>query len=842
MNAGLHRKLTLISASAGFGKTTLAVQWLAGCERPAAWLSLDEGDNDPARFLAYFVAALRTVAPDIGESALSLLSAPQPPPTEAIMTSLINEISAVPPFILVLDDYHAIEAEPVRKAVQLLVERLPPRLHLAVATRSDPDFPLAKLRARDQLTELRGADLRFSASETSLFLHQAMALSLSPESVALLEARTEGWAAGLQLAALSARERPDADGFVRDFTGNHSHVVDYLIEEVLQRQPARIQRFLLRTSVLERMCGPLCDAVLGRKEPAEEADGQTILRELERANLFVVPLDDERRWYRYHHLFADLLRRRLRQSGGEAECHLLASLWHEGDGSELEAFRHAAAAGDIDRAARLVEGSGMPLLFRGATVPVLHWLQSLPEPELRARPALGVMYASALLSAGRMEDVEPMLQAAESDLPAESSGERDPNLIGHIASIRAALAVARHQADEIMAQSRLALKHLDPGNLPARTATTWALGYASQLLGNLSAAERAYAEALAISEKIGHVIIGVMSAIGLGNVQEQANRLELAAATYRGVLRRVGDAPLPAVCEAHLGLARISYQWNELDQAWRYWQASARLAPLLEGTDRTLACELFRFRLRLAEGDATGAAAALAQAEQLASRHGFAHRLPEIAAAQAELLLKEGDTKAAAELAQAHELPLCQARVSLARGDWRAALADLEPLRRRAAESEREADRLEATIVEALARHAAGDGETAAARLQEALRMVGPGRFVRIFVDEGEPMKRLLSEAYERGMNRSEVARLLAAFPPGQPSGRPNVQPLIEPLSDRELEVLRLVAQGLSNQEIAERLYLALSSVKGHNRNIFGKLQVQRRTEAVARARELGLL
>jgi len=837
LDAGLSRKLTLISASAGFGKTTLAGQWLAGCGRPAAWLSLDEGDNDPARFLAYLVAALRTVAPNIGESVLGVLQSPQLPPIEAVMTPLINEMSALAtPFILVLDDYHAIESEPIHKAILFLLDHLPPGWHLVVATRKDPSFPLSKLRVRDQLTELRVSDLRFNHAEASLFLNRAMDLDLSPESVALLEARTEGWIAALQLAAISARGRQDADGFVRDFTGNHPHVVDYLIEEVLQRQPENVQKFLLGTSVLERMCGSLCDAVLGRKEG--EPAGQTVLRSLEQANLFVVPLDDERRWYRYHHLFAELLQRRLRQVGGEAELHGRASVWYEEEGFELEAFRHAAAAGDVDRAERLIEGRGMPLLFRGAAVPVLDWLKSLPEPELSARPGLGVMYASAMLFVGRLADVEARLQSAEAALQLTEPDDRGRDLIGHIASIRATIAVAMHQADVIMEQSRRALDHLHPDNLPVRTATTWALGYAYQLLGDRAASGRAYAEALAVSEKIGHYIVAVMSGIGLGSVQEEANRLELAEVTYRGVLQKAGDAPLPAFCEAHLGLARIGYQRNELDAAWRHWQASARFAPLLESTDRALACELFLFRLKLAQGDEAGASAALAKAELLAGQHGFSHRLSEIAAARAELSLREGDLKAAAESARSHELPLWQARVCLAQGDWPAAAALLEPLRLRMKELGWEDERLRATVVEALARAGAGDGELAMSLLRDALAMAEPGGFVRIFVDEGEAMKRLLSEAQKRGIKRGYVAKLLAAFP----SDIPKAQPLIEPLSERELEVLRLVAQGLSNQEISERLFLALSSVKGHNRNIFDKLQVQRRTEAVARARELGLL
>ena len=404
LNEGLHRKLTLISAPAGFGKTTLLSEWVASsCSRPAAWLSLDEGDNDPTRFLAYLVAALQTIAPNIGEGVLGALQSPQPPPTESILTALLNEVTTIPDdLVLVLDDYHVIDARAVDDALDFLLEHLPPRMHLVIATREDPNLPLARLRARGQLTELRAADLRFTPSEAAEFLDQVMGLNLSAEEIAALETRTEGWIAGLQLAALSMRGREDVPGFIKTFTGSHHFVLDYLVEEVLQQQPESVQTFLLRTSILDRLCGPLCDAVLLDLS----ASGQETLEYLEHANLFLVPLDNERRWYRYHHLFAELLRQRLHQSAASstgderesvAELHIRASVWCEDNGLEVEAFQHAAAADDVERAARLVEGGGMPLHFRGAVAPVLSWLESLPTTELDAMPSLWVMYASAML-------------------------------------------------------------------------------------------------------------------------------------------------------------------------------------------------------------------------------------------------------------------------------------------------------------------------------------------------------------------------------------------------------------------------------------------------------------
>src|SRR5713101_1401796 len=397
---------------AGFGKTTLVSAWVAGCDRQVAWLSLDKGDNDPTRFLTYLVAALQTIAANVGEGVLGMLQSPQPPPLEAILTALLNNLATIRHhFVLVLDDYHMIDAKPVDQALTFLLDHLPPHMHLVIATRENPPLPLVRLRVRDHLTELRVTDLRFTPSEATAFLNQMMGLGLSAEDIALLSRRTEGWIAGLQLAAISLQGQQDATSFIVSFTGSHHFVLDYLLEEVLQQQSERVQTFLLRTSILDRFCGSLCDAVL--MDPS--VSGQESLEYLEHANLFIVPLDNERRWYRYHHLFADLLRLRLHQSIASSpaeaqsqvnELHLRASLWYEDHDLEIEAFQHAVAAHDVERAARLVEGKGMPLHFRGAVTPVLHWLESLPKTALNARPSLWVMYASALTMTGILSGVE----------------------------------------------------------------------------------------------------------------------------------------------------------------------------------------------------------------------------------------------------------------------------------------------------------------------------------------------------------------------------------------------------------------------------------------------------
>src|SRR5216684_6619025 len=852
LNEGLHRKLILISAPAGFGKTTLVSEWVAGCERPTAWLSLDEGDNDPTRFLTYLVAALQTIAATIGEGVSGVLHSPQPPPTESILTALLNDITTISGhFVLVLDDYHVIDAKAIDHALTYLVEHLPPQMHLVIATREDPQLPLARLRARGHLTELRVTDLRFTPSEAAEFLTQGMGLNLSAEDITALEARTEGWIAGLQLAAISLQGQEDATGFITSFTGSHHFVLDYLLEEVLQQQSERVQTFLLRTSILDRLCGPLCDAVL----LDATASGQETLEYLEHANLFIVPLDNERRWYRYHHLFADLLRQRLQQStdsstgdevGDVTELHSRASLWYEDHGLSIEAFHHAAAANDVARAERLIEGEGMPLHFRGAGAPVLNWLESLPRTVLDARPSLWVTYASTLLFGGQYTAVEQKLQAAEAALHGTEPDDRTQDLVGRIASMRATLAVMQHDGATIITQSRRALEYLHEGNLPVRTATTWTLGYAYQLQGDRAAASQAYTEVISIGKSFGESIYTLAATINLGQLQEADNQLYLAAESYRRSLQLAGDPPQRMACEAHLGLARVFYEWNDLEAAGQHEQQSAQLARQII-VDTFAAYGVFVARLKLAQGDVSGAAAVLDEAEAFVRRHRFVFRMPDVAAARVLLLLHQGHLAAAAHVAHLHDLPISQARVHLAQGDTSAALAVLLPWRRQVEAKGWADERLKVMVLQAVALQAHGDKDQAVHLLCDALALAALGGFIRLFVDEGLPMAHLLSEAAAIGRMPDYIGKVLAvceaeAQQSEDASYRPPAQPLIEPLSPRELEVLHLMAQGLSNQEMSERLFLALDTVKGHNRNIFGKLHVQRRTEAVARARELGLL
>jgi LuxR family transcriptional regulator, maltose regulon positive regulatory protein len=786
---------------------------------------------------------------------LGALYSPQPPPPEALLTALLNEMSTITDsFVLVLDDYHVIEAHAVDQALTYLVEHLPPQMHLVIATREDPPLPLARLRARGHLTEVRAADLRFTQSEAAAFLTQVMGLPLSVEDIAALERRTEGWIAGLHLAALSLQGQPDTTGFIASFTGSHHFVLDYLVAEVLAQQSARIQTFLLRTSILDRLCGPLCDAVV--LDPS--VSGQATLEYLERANLFLVPLDNERRWYRYHQLFADLLRQRLHQSTATSpgdtqnlvhELHVRASQWHEEHGLAMEAFQHAVAAQDVERAARLMEGKGMPLHVRGAVTPVLHWLESLPASVLDARPSLWVRSASLLLVTGQTTGVEEKLQAAEAALQGAEPDDTTRDLVGQIAAARATLALTRYQAAPMLAQSRRALEYLRPNRQASRATAHWTMGFAYWTQGDRARARLAYTEAIALSQAAGHIFTTILATIGLGNIQEADNQLYLAAETYQRALRLAGEPPLPVACEAHLGLARVFYEWNDLDEASQHGRQSLQLARQYDRViDRFVLCEVLLARLNLAQGDVAGAAARLSEAGQSARQQHFVDRLPDVAAAHVLLLLRQGHLVAAAHLAQAHELPLSQARVSLAQGDPSAALAVLSSWRQQVEARGWQDERLKVLVLQAVAFEAQDEQDQALHLLCDALALAAPGSFIRLFVDEGRPMAHLLSQAAARGVMPDYLGKLLAACEAevqqheDTSSLPPPAQPLLEPLCRRELEVLHLMAQGRSNQEISEQLFLALDTVKGHNRKIFGKLQVQRRTEAVARARTLGLV
>lgn len=855
LDEGSERALTLVSAPAGFGKTTAITTWVAGCGRPVAWLSLDAGDRDPARFMAHLIAALQTIQPQIGHSVLPALLSPQPPLMDAILTVVLNDIAAVPErFILVLDDYHLVDTRTVDDAVTFLLTHLPPHMHLVISTREDPQLPLARFRARGQMTELRATDLRFTPAEAAAFLNDVMGLRLDAADVSALESRTEGWITGLQLAAISMRGLDDAAGFIASFTGSHRFVLDYLVEDVLHQQPGPVQAFLLRTSILDQLCGPLCDAVVD--DPT--TPGRETLEYLERVNLFLVPLDNERRWYRYHHLFAELLRQRLQQSLAGTDSadvhayHARASTWFEAHGHEIEAFQHAAAAQDIERAQRLIAGQGVPLFVRGGTTQVLEWLESLPTSVLNARPALWVTWATVLLVAGYITRVEPTFQAAEAALQAMPSEDAAQQLRARMAGPRAIVALMVEDAsqfDEIIAESHRTLEAMPAGDLRERAATGWKLGLAYQLQGKRQAARLAFVDAIAASEASGNTHINILATTSMGKLLESDSQPHLADEHYRRALSLVGDPPRPLACEAHLGLARLAYEWNDLDAAHLHAQHSVSLARQIDIAS-FVSSEVMLARLQLTFGDVGGAIAALARTEQAARERALLFRLPAVATMQILARVRHGDLAEAARLAQAYDLPVGLARVHLAAGHAPAALSVLAEWRTQVEASGWPDELLSVLVVQAVAHSAHGDPDAALRVLTEALTLAEPGGLIRLFIDEGDAMTRLLSQARAEGIRAAYVGQLLAACAADEsarthtatPPADRGAQRLVEPLSARELEVLGLIAQGLSNREIGERLFLAVDTVKGHNRAIFSKLQVARRTEAVARARGLNLV
>jgi LuxR family transcriptional regulator, maltose regulon positive regulatory protein len=883
LNEGLHHKLALISAPAGFGKTTLVSEWVAGCGRPVAWLSLDEADNDLVRFLEYLVAAVQTVAPDLGAGLLGALRAPQPPPIESFLTALVNEITMLrDEVVLVLDDYHVIDAKPIDEALAFLIEHLPPPMHLVITTREDPQLPLARLRARGHLAELRAADLRFIASEAAEFLNPVMGLNLSAADVAALEDRTEGWIAGLQLAAISMQGHRDAAGFIQSFTGSHRFVMDYLVDEVLHQQPAYIQAFLLRTSILDRLCGSLCDAVL----PDLQEPGQAVLEHIERANLFLIPLDDERRWYRYHHLFAELLRQRLEhgavETAGEvASLHGRASGWYEQNSLRPDAIRHALAAGDPERAAGLIELSAVGMLGSNQEEMLYGWLTALPDDVVRARPVLSVNYAFAAFSREGLDAADARLRDAErwfdpsgharDELAGEmrvTDVEGFQSLPGTIAVARAYRAGALGDAAGIVTHARRALEHL-PGDSLWRGAAAAVLGIGYWISGELEPAFESFAEGKALMEMAGYTQFQNSGVHILADIRIAQGRLNEAQRIYEQALRLAAEQPdvIWGKADLHVGLAELDYERNDLESAIGRLGQSKELGEHAGMPDTRHRWYVTMARIRQAQGDKAGALELLDEAERQyvigpdPDVRPITALKTQVWIAQGRLAdalgwVRERNLSLDDEPAYLHEAEhLTLARVLIAqyandpsdRSSIAAVLACLERLLDAAETGERTGSVIEILMLQALAHAVDGDGAAALGSLQRALVLAKPEGYVRVFVNEGPPMAQLLAEAAAHGILPDYTGRLLAAFEPEPHErqvipGPPAVQPLNEPLSPRELEVLRLIGEGRSNREIGDQLYLALDTVKGHNRKIFGKLDVRSRTEAIARARELGIL
>ena len=908
LNDGAAGKLTIISAPAGFGKTTLLSEWVNRKDEDGrmkdekseihpssfilhpsrvAWLSLDEGDNDPARFLSYFVAALQTIQSGLGQAILDTLrghaSTAQGDPEDwakAALTTLLNEVaSTVESFVLILDDYHVINTQSMHDLITFLVEHLPPQMYLIIASRTDPPLPLARLRVQGQVLELGIADLRFSLEEAATFLNQVMGLNLAADDVATLETRTEGWIAGLQLAALSMKNRQDISSFIASFTGSHHYVLDYLAEEVLNHQPESIQTFLLQTSILNRLTGPLCDALLGRgatpglqgqRDQGAEINprppAQEILEQLEHANLFIIPLDDERRWYRYHHLFVEFLRNRLQNEASAqtlATLHSRAAEWYEQHGLAAEAAGHALAMADVDRAARLIEQRGRSVLNRSEMSTLRGWLERLPEELVRTRPQLSLFHAWALVLTGQLEGVEARIQDAERVL-LESG--RKTEIPGELTAIRATLAYFRRDLPQAINLFRQAFNKLPKDNLFLRGAVAMSLATACSLNSDLARAKAYFAQAVDIYET-DNIHMALINLWNLAQLHVVQNELHQAAQSYRRAIslisRQIKQGVAPHIAgRLYIGLARVLYQWNELDEAAEHITAGIKLGRQSGDPVTIISGYVAQAWVKQAQGDTVGAFELLRQAEVFDQQNNMPGWQTPLAACQVQIFLKQADLSQAAYWAHISEVSLkdkttddsagyhedlrqldglTQARLLIAQKKPDDALARLRPMRHAAEAVKRTGQLIETLMLQALALKAQGHPTQAITMLDEALLLAEPEQNVRVFVDEAGPMADLLRQLRPRGSAVGYIDKLLAVFE-ARIKRQAEPAPLVDPLSDRELEILQLIGDGLSNKQISEKLFLTVGTVKWHINNIYSKLGVRRRTQALARARDLNLL
>lgn len=906
LEAGLGRKLTLIAAPAGSGKSTLLSEWIGdpraifSQRRPTfCWLALDESDNDLIRFWLYFIAALQSANPNLSEATPTLLQSPEAPPIETILTLLLNDLDAWlttvesqpgPALVLVLEDYHVIATPAIHESITFLLDHLSPALHLVISTRADPPLPLARLRARNQLAEIRMDDLRFTTEETALFLNDRMALGLGPAEIHLLVTRTEGWIVGIQLAALSMQGHVDQADFLRSFSGSHRYILSYLIEEVLNQQSQSVEKFLLYTSILNRLCGPLCNAVLGTEQASAAAwHSQSILEQLEQANLFLAPLDDRGQWYRYHQLFAEVLQHRLRQRQPAMVALLQqrASLWYEQEGYIADAIHHALLGTDFPRAARLIEQVWSTLWNQGAIATLFAWVQALPAGMVLVYPSLYVSYAWGLALTGQIEAAEAVLGQVEATLQAliaEAAATTTPQiLLGRAAALRAMLAARR---GEPMAAVQLA--HHALTLLPAAAQqgeAYYALGLAQQQQGALAAAYQAYERAAQFGVARNDSFLSVAARYHEARILMVQGHLQQAASAYQQILTLVAQTKkmLPVVGLAHIGYGEILYQWNDLTAAAHQVDMGLALSPNrdLTYTDGPLHRFSILARIRQALGDRQGALAAVKAANETAQQTGIALDLERAAALEVLIQLRwEEVTLAepwashysqrhppAAHVTYLHEFEtLTWARVLLAQGRGAELLTLLAQWVATFAAHDRQGTVLEIQILQVLALRLAGQSQQAMHLLTQTLVAAEPEGYIRLFVDEGEVMQQAIVACQAHHpewpvAQQHYVAQLLSAFPTagkplaGQalPSGGAAPAPLlasrtlpppvlIEPLTERELEILRLVADGLSNAAIAAQLMIAVGTVKTHLKRIYGKFAVQSRTQAIAEARMLDLL
>ncbi len=862
LNGGMDKTLILVSAPAGYGKTTLVSRWLKETEIPSAWLSLDAGDNDPIRFLQYLVTAVQPIAPGIGDDLLGMLQGAQPPQYEDVINLLTNELASISgQYVLVLDDFHLINSEAVINIVIYLLDHLSQQKHLVLLTRIDPPLPLSRLRVRNQLVDIRADQLRFTREEMTAFLNNVMGLTLSADDLSAMETRTEGWIAGLQLAALSMQSSKDLHGFVSAFTGSHHYVMDYLVEEVLRLQPGKVSDFLLQTSILDHMCGALCESVINT-DAKEPINGQEMLEALERMNLFVIPLDDERRWYRYHHLFANVLRKRLEQQYPQllSDLHLRASRWFEQNGLTSEAIQQAIAANDKDRAAQLIEGNGCFLLMSGEIATLLNWINAIEfNPEIH--PWLAIQKAWALALTGNMEQIEPILLVPEKILtPLEPTAEVK-TLLGTIAAARAHCANSQGDTQSAARYAKQALEKLpDCSSISRsiRSVATSTLGDASWINGDLDDATHAYSEAIRIGQEAGNLHMVIIANHNLADVLMEQGQLHRAAEKYNQSLQmavRPDGQRSPLAGGIFAGLGRLSYEYNRLGDAAQDLHRCIDICRQWEEfSSQAVACALLA-RLEQVRGNAEESQKALRNAEQITDKYTLSPRQRILVNSDlARLWLAQGNLERLSQFIQKSGLTIDDdilyqrgpeyvilLRTLIAQGDYDASLALSQRLLQKAEASRRMGQVIEVMVLQALTFQARKELDQALSALKKAISLARPEKYARTFVDEGEPMVKLLHLARSHQIETEYTTDLLSVMEEGKVITQAPPQLLIEPLTAREIEVLRLIEAGCSNQEIAGKLVISFTTVKRHISNIYTKLDAKNRTQAVAIGKELKL-